>query len=172
MAVEIRIVEITFDPKNYRGGNINQVEKQLAQLIDQGWRIVASGGTGMGYGYGNADYRSYGNEEMGRYGYSLTGFVILQREKPKRKPSQKQSGQSSQATQKSKPSQKLSRQLPKDVQETMLKIKSLSNKPKKKPALQNHLKYCNLSADADKIIQALQSKGYISKDGTIDYDKI
>lgn len=158
MAVEIRIVEITFDPNHYRGGNINQAENQLAQLIGQGWRIVASGGAGMGYGYNNADYRSYGDQEMGRYGCSLTGFVILQREKPREKP---------------KAPQKQARQLSKDVQETMSGIKQLENRPRTKDRLENYLDSHNHPEEyIVKVINTLQNKGYISKDGTIDYNKI
>ncbi|MDM8526737.1 hypothetical protein QUF58_00880 [Anaerolineales bacterium HSG24] len=155
MAAEIKIVEITFDPKNYRGGNIAKAEKQLAQLINDGWRIVTAGGAGMGHGYANADYRSYSNEEMGVYEENLTGFVILQREKPKPSPNKKQQ-----------------KGLSQDVQKTMREVKALKNRPKTKDKLRNYLDHRHDNNYIDKVINTLQNSGFIDKDGRINYEKI
>lgn len=80
MAIEVKIIEITFDAEKYRGGNIAKVEQTLAQMLSEGWKIIASGGAGMGYGYNNPDYNRFSDQEKGISDYHLLGFVILQRE--------------------------------------------------------------------------------------------
>jgi hypothetical protein len=70
MVKEVKIVRFQLEE-----GDIRKAEKELTELVSQGWQIVTAGGGGGGYGGGGSSAN-----DVDPWGVIVnTGFVVLEK---------------------------------------------------------------------------------------------